>query len=1161
MAILQVGAGLAYQHIADAVAAAKDGDVVQVQAGTYSNDFPRVVSSITLQAVGGVVNMVANIDPPNGKGIIDQYADLVVDGFAFFGAEVPDNNGAGIRSNNGSLTVRNSLFMNNQNGILAGADPAATIDIENSEFAHNGAGDGYSHNIYVGAVKQFTVNNSYFHDAVVGHEIKSRAHNTTITNSRIIDGPSATASYNIDLPNGGNATITGNTIEKGPLAQNQASIHYGGEAAPWAGSQLTISNNTIVNDRDVVIGLLNHTTITPTVTGNQLFGLTAATIGATDDSNTVLATRPTLDLTSTAPTIIPKGVPPTPLIQAVPEGLHYTTFGRDGAVHASGRVLHVGATEAFKTLQQALNASRDGDTIAVDAGTYNNDFSTARHSVIIEGVGGMAHFTADRITDNGTAIIDVQADVTIRNLDISGGQNWGGNGAGIRVIAGNFTLVNSVLHDNQDALLAANPSTTVSIFDSEIGFNGNWQKSTHNLNISNVGSFTLENSYVHDGQVAHLVNDQAAFSRIVGNRLIDGDAHDENTSFEINLGHGGDALIADNVIEKGAYSANSVSVHVGGEGAIWDNTNVQITNNTLITHLDNWGHPYTYFIVGDGGSSAGVAPPVTATGNTFVGGVMGSQQTQHATNIGSKVATTATIDTTTLPWTAPAALTPPAAATGPDTLTVQVRTLEGQTAQFLVSVDGTIIGGGTSVPGQDVTFKGDWGPGAHSITVEEVNAGSAIRGNIHAWVDKISLNDDTTTVSQELTWGAASTTLVVHAAALKLAPITQAQAGALFNPTYYLNQNPDVAASGMDPWTHFMTVGAAQGRDPSVLFSVKGYQAAHPILVATQDNALQYYLDVGKPQGEAAPAATPHATVANWLMDPAWYYKQYADVAASGIDASTHYMSGGWRLGYNPNPYFDGNWYLAQHPEIPVGTNPLYWFDAFGWKAGDDPAPNFSTKGYLAANPSVVTDNIDPLVQYLNWGKAAGFTGFAPPPLPAPPAPVVTPVPVPPAPVVSVPNNTIPAIQVGPTPVEPPAVMPIPVPPLPMVTVTPPPAAPAPSPTHGDTAPITPTSVHPAGWTEAQPWLHVTPPTVIQTEAQMFDAAYYLAHNPDVLAAHIDPLWHYENFGWSEGRDPSASFSEAKYYTAYADVKAAHIDPLWHYANYGQVEGRQAFAI
>ena len=33
----------------------------------------------------------------------------------------------------------------------------------------------------------------------------------------------------------------------------------------------------------------------------------------------------------------------------------------------------------------------------------------------------------------------------------------------------------------------------------------------------------------------------------------------------------------------------------------------------------------------------------------------------------------------------------------------------------------------------------------------------------------------------------------------------------------------------------------------------------------------------------------------------------------------------------------------------------------------------------------------------------------------------------------------------------------------------------------------------------------------------LFDKLYYLSHNIDVFLAGVDPLWHYNTFGWHEG--------------------------------------------
>ena len=73
----------------------------------------------------------------------------------------------------------------------------------------------------------------------------------------------------------------------------------------------------------------------------------------------------------------------------------------------------------------------------------------------------------------------------------------------------------------------------------------------------------------------------------------------------------------------------------------------------------------------------------------------------------------------------------------------------------------------------------------------------------------------------------------------------------------------------------------------------------------------------------------------------------------------------------------------------------------------------------------------------------------------------------------------------------------------------------------------------------------------------LFDPHYYLANNPDVRRADINPLKHYVKHGGLEGRNPSEIFDAAFYINAYHDVRAAGINPLAHFILYGQKEGRR----
>jgi hypothetical protein len=298
MANLTVGKGQQFATISSAVAASHDGDVIQVQAGTYTNDFAEIKTKITLEGVGGMVNMVATEPLPSDKGILVTDTDVTIDHFSFSGATGPSGNDAGIRYQGGALVLTNDYFHDNQNGLLANPSTTGTISIANSEFAHNGSGDGFTHNLYVGDIAKLTITDSYFHDAVVGHEIKSRAEVTDISNTRVFDN-SGSASYSIDLPNGGQATLTGNTIEQGPNSQNPTIVAYGEEGGLHANSSLTMTNNTVLNDLSKGTLLLDSSNTKATVSGTSVWNLADSQMvsgsGATVTGTTHLGSEPALN--------------------------------------------------------------------------------------------------------------------------------------------------------------------------------------------------------------------------------------------------------------------------------------------------------------------------------------------------------------------------------------------------------------------------------------------------------------------------------------------------------------------------------------------------------------------------------------------------------------------------------------------------------------------------------------------------------------------------------------------------------------------------------------------------------------------------------------------------------------------------------------------------
>jgi hypothetical protein len=233
-----------------AAAVARDGDTVLIDAGTYSGDVAVWTQDrLTLRGAGGRAHVEADGQSAQGKAIwVIAGDDVRVDRVELSGAAVPDRNGAGIRQEGTDLTVTRSWFHDNEDGILTGADPASDIVIRRSRFFRNGAGDGYSHNLYVGDVRSLTVTGSWLRDADAGHELKSRAARNTILGNRIADG-NATASYSIDLPNGGRSLVAGNVVIQGPRSANSALVSYGAEGLTHDSRELWVVNNTFVNRR------------------------------------------------------------------------------------------------------------------------------------------------------------------------------------------------------------------------------------------------------------------------------------------------------------------------------------------------------------------------------------------------------------------------------------------------------------------------------------------------------------------------------------------------------------------------------------------------------------------------------------------------------------------------------------------------------------------------------------------------------------------------------------------------------------------------------------------------------------------------------------------------------------------------------------------------
>ncbi|WP_144300261.1 right-handed parallel beta-helix repeat-containing protein [Elioraea rosea] len=272
---LRVGPGERFPTPSAAAAAARAGDRIVIRAGTYRDCAVWGVPDLTIEAAAEPVVITGPVC--QGKALFVAGAPrLTITGLTFRGAIAPPGNGAGIRAEGGDLTIRRTRFEDNQNGILTAVNiPTATLVIEESVFLQNGALIGEcAHGLYANTLALLAIRRSRFEATRICHHIKSRAVRTEIIDTEILDGPEETASYQVDIPNGGDLVLARNTVRKGPRAGNmRAAVVIGAEGIRHPTTTLWIEANRFENLMPRGTVFVRNLTAAPAVlSGNRFLG-------------------------------------------------------------------------------------------------------------------------------------------------------------------------------------------------------------------------------------------------------------------------------------------------------------------------------------------------------------------------------------------------------------------------------------------------------------------------------------------------------------------------------------------------------------------------------------------------------------------------------------------------------------------------------------------------------------------------------------------------------------------------------------------------------------------------------------------------------------------------------------------------------------------------
>ena len=253
----------------------------------------------------------------------------------------------------------------------------------------------------------------------------------------------------------------------------------------------------------------------------------------------------------------------------------------DGAI----RIVRTGTT--YSTVQLAVNAAIDGDTIEIDSGTYLQSTAWAtvnKNNLTIRGVGATRPILdANRSSLNKKAIFIITGtNTTVEFLEFTRAKCTSKNGAGIRQEGANLTVHDCYFYDNQEGILAnAVVGSSILVEYSEFDYNGAGDGQSHNMYINGVDSFTLRHCWSHRANKGHEVKSRAKINYVLYNRLTN---ETGTASMEADFPNGGTTYVIGNLIHQGVNGSNGTSITYGAEGVTNPTSDLHVVNNTFVNN-------------------------------------------------------------------------------------------------------------------------------------------------------------------------------------------------------------------------------------------------------------------------------------------------------------------------------------------------------------------------------------------------------------------------------------------------------------------------------------------------------------------------------------------------------------------------------------------------
>jgi hypothetical protein len=249
-------------------------------------------------------------------------------------------------------------------------------------------------------------------------------------------------------------------------------------------------------------------------------------------------------------------------------------------------VLEAGAGKQFEKPSTAIAVAKDGDTVRVAAGEYEDCATIRQNRFTLEGVGGDVVLKNKTCAGKAILVID-GTKVTIRGLTLANAKVPDRNGAGIRAEGGELLVENTRFLANENGLMSANElNISIRVVDSTFIGNGQCRPTcTHGIYAGHIRFLRVEHSKFLEQHEGHHIKSRAARTEVVGCDIQDGPAG--NSSYLIEIPNGGAALIEKNQMSKGRMTSNGgAAISIGAEGDTNPPGPIIVRDNVFVNEQD-----------------------------------------------------------------------------------------------------------------------------------------------------------------------------------------------------------------------------------------------------------------------------------------------------------------------------------------------------------------------------------------------------------------------------------------------------------------------------------------------------------------------------------------------------------------------------------------------